>query len=127
MKLKTIIEGREAAARAMETVTSFDAGFALATLMEDTNVANSEYVKKQNALIEEYGKVPDPSKPEEAQYTGKFVSPTGENFPKFRVAMEELLDKEVDLSFKPLKQDYFKGEKIAGGLIGYLLPFFKKE
>ena len=30
MKLKTIIEGREAAARAMETVTSFDAGFALA-------------------------------------------------------------------------------------------------
>lgn len=126
MKLVSLIEGREAATQALQTVTTFEASYALNCLVKDLGLVHEEYTKKQSELVNKYGQDPDPNNPEEAKYQGKIVPPSSPNFATFRKELEELLNKDVDVSFKKLKPDYFKGEKISGVMVNYLMPFFEE-
>lgn len=127
MELRKIVDGREAALRASESVNGFEGGFALATLIDNLAVAHGEYVKQQNALVLKYGTDPDPNNPKHEGKKGKFVDNESPEFELFKTEVEALLAKDIEVFFTPLKQEYFRGEKVNGALLTFLLPFFEKK
>lgn len=125
MKLSMLLEGYSSAVEAVKVVTSFEAGLYLSLLIRDLEVVKTEYNKKQNALIEKYGRAPDKTKEEEKNINAeKFIPPNTPEFKEFSKEYEELMAKDIKFEFKALDAKMFKDEKIPGNYVYGLTPFF---
>lgn len=124
MKLGVVIAGYEGVQEALGAVKSFEAGYALAELTKSLQIAVDMFGKEQQELIKKFG-TEDPTTKE------VFVRRETPEFGKYIEAINELLNKDLDISYKPLRKQDFDGQQISGVTVTKLMSFFtppeKKE
>lgn len=126
MKLSEIVKAYEAIESVKDSITNFDAGYALARLQNELSIAYNEYTRQRAALIEKYGKEPDQSKPEEKGIRGKFIPPDSPELEKFYGEFSPMMESNVDVKFTKIIPEKLSGQNISMKIVSALYQFFKE-
>ena len=125
MKVSVLLNGHAAALEALNMTEGFEAGLQLTLLIHDLEVVKEAFDKKQNGLIEKLGRAPDRSKEEEKRIKGdKFIPRDTPEYEEYLKVINEELERDVKFSYHNLDKNIFKSEKIKGGIVYNLMPFF---